>query len=319
VPNIHASIDIGSNTFRLLIARPSTDAKATQPWETVDYAHRITRLGQGLHGSGMLSEAGIERAIHALKEFKRLIDHHKILPQHIHAVATAAVREAENGSCFTELAQKETGIEISIISGEEEASRSLLGAASVLHDKTRRDMLLFDIGGGSTEFIRARDNNITDAISCKLGVVRLVEAHLHSDPPSENDYQAMKESVHNHLAEVSSFWKCTSTTVPEIMVGTAGTVTTLAAVQMNLTPYDPQKVNNHRMESDDFYQLRDQLLAMTHEQRETIPAIEAGRADLIIAGLAIIETMMEEWHYNGLITVDAGLLEGNWINSYAIE
>jgi len=317
VSSTHASIDIGSNTLRLLITRPTTDSSVSQPWETIDYAHRITRLGQGLHESGKLSEAGMERAVNALKEFKHLIDHYQVKPQHVHAVATAAVREAENGLLFKAIVQKKTGIHISIISGEEEASRSLLGAVSVLHDETRRDMLLFDIGGGSTEFIRAIDNSIIDAISCKLGVVRLVEAHLQSDPPSVENYEAMKESALNHLTEVGSFWNTTSAVAPANMVGTAGTVTTLAAVQMGLSPYDPQQVNNYRIERDAFYQLRDRLLAMNHQQRETIPAIEAGRADLIIAGLASIETMMEKWNYNRLISVDAGLLEGNWINSYA--
>ncbi|MDT8377028.1 MAG: Ppx/GppA phosphatase family protein [Mariprofundaceae bacterium] len=313
----HASIDIGSNTLRLLIAQPSTDPLAIQPWKTVDYAHRITRLGQGLHNSGILSETGMERALDALQEFRRRIDHYDVQPKHIYAVATAAVREAGNGAFFKQLVRERTGIDVSIIDGEEEASRSLLGAVSVLHDETRKDMLLFDIGGGSTEFIRARDSTITDAISCRLGVVRLVEEHLHSDPPAAEAYMAMKESVFNHLAEVDRFWVETSPVAPARMVGTAGTVTTLAAVQMGLVPYDPQQVNNHRIERSAFYQLRDRLLAMNHVQRESVPGIETGRADLIIAGLAIIEAIMEKWNYDSFITVDAALLEGNWISSYA--
>jgi len=317
--HIHASIDIGSNTFRLLIARHAKDSMASQPWETVDYAHRITRLGQGLHESGRLSEAGMERAVDALKEFKRLLDHHQIKPQYVHAVATAAVREAENGFEFKNLVQQETGIHISIIDGEEEASRSLLGAVSVLHHETRSDMLLFDIGGGSTEFIRAHNHSLTDAISCKLGVVRLVEAHLQSDPPSAEDYQAMKQTALSHLDRVEAFWCKTTSTPPKHLVGTAGTVTTLAAVQMELVPYDSEKVNNYKIDNTAFYQLRDRLLAMNHKQRESIPAIEPGRADLIIAGLAIIEAIMEKWDYGSFITVDAGLLEGNWINSYETE
>lgn len=312
----HASIDIGSNTLRLLIAQPSTDPLATQPWETIDYDHRITRLGQGLHESGRLSKAGMERTVDALKEFRNLISHYEVKPEYIYAVATAAVRDAENSIFFKNLVQRETGIGISIIHGEEEASISLLGAISVLHDETRKEMLLFDIGGGSTEFIRTKENTMTDTISCRLGVVRLVEAHLRSDPPSAAEYLAMKNSALCHLTEVSRFWEETSGIVPARMVGTAGTVTTLAAVQMELDHYDPKKVNNYQMERDTFYQLRDKLLAMTHKQRESIPAIEAGRADLIIAGLSIIEAMMEKWNYDSFISVDAGLLEGNWINSY---
>ncbi len=258
----------------------------------------------------------MERTVDALKEFRNLINHYKVKPEHIYAVATAAVREAENGTFFKKLLQRETGIDISIIHGREEASISLLGAASVLHDESAREMLLFDIGGGSTEFIRTKEKSMTDAISCKLGVVRLVEAHLHSDPPSSEAYLAMKNSALCHLTEVGRFWEETSTIVPARMVGTAGTVTTLAAVQMELTPYDPEKVNNYQIDRAVFYQLRDRLLAMNYSQREAIPAIEAGRADLIIAGLSIIEAIMEKWNYDSFITVDAGLLEGNWISSY---
>lgn len=315
----HASIDVGSNTLRLLIAQPCIDPSSNQPWKAIGYAHQITRLGEGLHETGKLSLSGMERAVDALREFRSLIDHHKVQAQHIHAVATAAVREAENGIYFAELVQKETGIQISIISGNEEASRSLLGASSVLHHEIRSDMLLFDIGGGSTEFIRAHNHSLTDAISCKLGVVRLVETHLQSDPPSAEDYLAMKQAALSHLDRVEAFWSKTTSAPPKQMVGTAGTVTTLAAVLMSLVPYDPEKVNNYQIESDAFYQLRDRLLTMNHKQRESIPAIETGRADLIIAGLAIIEAIMEKWNYASFTTVDAGLLEGNWIKSYEAE
>lgn len=314
---VHASIDIGSNTLRLLIARPASNPDiASQPWEIIDYSHQITRLGEGLHESGRLSDAAMERTLEALQAFKSIIDHHQVDPEHLYATATAAVREAENGTVFQQQVEEKTGIHLSIINGEDEAMMSLLGAASVLHEKTSNDMLLFDIGGGSTEFIRSKNSNIIDAVSCKLGVVRLVEAHLHSDPPSAEDYQAMKKSTHDHLETVAECWGKVSNTAPENLVGTAGTVTTLAAVQMNLVPYDPGQVNNHQISHEDFIKLRDFLLSLNHDQRQDIPAIEPGRADLMISGLAIIEAIMEKWNYKSLITVDAGLLEGNWLASY---
>ncbi len=315
----HASIDIGSNTVRLLIARPASDPDACQPWETLAYSHHITRLGEGLHQSGRLSDAGMKQTLKALQAFNAIIERHRIKPEQVYAVATAAVREAENGTAFQQQVRQQSGIRISIIDGEHEAAGSLLGAASVLHAETRNDMLLFDIGGGSTEFIRAEDSNIIDAISCKLGVVRLVEAHLHSDPPAADDYQAMKKSAHHHLETVDRKWKKISEHIPASLVGTAGTVTTLAAVQMNLLPYNPAQVNNHQISHEAFGRLKDYLLSLTHEQRRNIAAIEAGRADLIIAGLAIIEAIMEKWAYSRFITVDAGLLEGNWLASYGAE
>ncbi len=309
----HASIDIGSNTLRLLIAKPAEDPNAIEPWEEIDYAHRIVRLGEGLHHSGRLSDAGMARTIDALKEFRHLIDKHGIEAENIRAVATAAVREAENGETFREMVLNQTGIDIRIINGNEEASLSLKGAASVLTPETRNDMLLFDIGGGSTEFIRVDDSSIVDAISRKLGVVRLVEAHLKSDPPSPEDFQAMVGTATEHLEQVEAFWKPTSTHHPKHLVGTAGTVTTLMAVHLEMDVYDAHRINNACISREEFISLRDRLLAMTHAEREAVPAIEAGRADLIIAGLAIIEAIMERWNYDALISVDSGLLEGNWL------
>lgn len=305
--------------MRLLIARPTSKMGTSQPWEVIAYNHQITRLGQGIHEHGKLSDAGINRTLQALQTFKSIIDSHQITSKQIYATATAAVRESENGYVFQQQVLKNTGIHITIINGKHEASMALLGATAVLHKKPQNDMLFFDIGGGSTEFIRAKQGHIVDSISCKLGVVRLVEAHLHSDPPSLEDYQAIKNTVSTHLQTVEQHWKKTSDTIPAYMVGTAGTVTTLAAVQMDLVPYDPQQVNNHPISRTDFNQLKDHLLSLNHKQRERIPAIEAGRSDLIIAGLAIIETIMEKWDYNFFITVDAGLLEGNWLASYASE
>jgi len=177
-------------------------------------------------------------------------------------------------------------------------------------------MLLFDIGGGSTEFIRVDGNGIIDDISRKLGVVRLVEAHLKSDPPSAEDFEAMWQSATEHLAKVEAFWEERSTHKPHHLVGTAGTVTTLMAVEMEMATYDAHRINNHRIDRDTFISLRDRLLIMTHAEREAHPAIEPGRADLLIAGLAIIEAIMKRWNYDALISVDAGLLEGNWLNSY---
>jgi len=304
----YASIDIGSNTFRLLIAKPSN---GPLPWQRIDYAHRITRLGEGLHHTGRLSETGMDRALATFSEFATLLSKYDIPAERTFAAATAAMRDAENGQQFAERVKTATGIHIQIISGVDEARMSLSGACSVLNADTQEDMMLFDIGGGSTEFIRARNKKRIDDISCKLGVVRLVEAHLHSDPPSTDDYNALKAAANEHLQSVEAHWPDCS--APRHLVGTAGTVTTLAAAALDLYPYDAEEINNYRMSRADFIALRDRLLIMTHEQRQKIRTIEPGRADLIIAGLAIVDAVMQRWHYDELITVDAGLLEGLWL------
>ena len=312
---LRAAIDIGSNTFRLLIARPPgkehTNGQTSPPWETIYYTHRIVRLGEGLHDSGKLSEAGMRRAAAALKEFADVILAHGIKPEAAHAVATAAMRDAENGKDFSRRIRKETGLHIRIIEGEYEAAMSLQGAAAVIETKTRQDMLLFDIGGGSTEFIRASNGSLNDAISCKLGVVRLVDAYLNSDPPSTADYAAMVTASNRHLDNVEQQWG--DDRIPAYLVGTAGTVTTLAAIHLDLAPYDANTINNHVITRSEFFVLRDRLLSLTHDRRQAIRTIEEGRADLMVAGLAIIEAILMRWNYDELIVVDAGLLEGAWI------
>lgn len=304
-----AAIDSGSNTFRLLIA-DSTDS-GIRPWKIIHYGHCITRLGEGLHHSGQLSQAGMDRAIDTYREFAAALAKYQVKPEHTLACATAAVREAGNGLEFTQQVKQETGIQIQIIDGETEAAWSLCGANAVLDAETGKDMLLFDIGGGSTEFIRALGTTQVDAISRKLGVVKLFEAHLHSDPPSKRDYQAILAAADEHLAIVENHWD--DHQPPAHLVGTAGTVTTLAATAMGLTDYDAEKINNYHLSRQSFFALRDRLLAMNHAERAAIPSIEAGRADLIIAGLAITEAIMLRWNYEQLVTVDASLLEGIWL------
>lgn len=306
----HAAIDLGSNTFRLLIARPA-GGERIPPWESMDYAHRIVRLGEGLHHSGSLADAAMQRALKALREFAAILKQHGISPSRTHTVATAAVREADNGRAFCDRIKAETGICVRIIDGDTEAMLSLQGAAAVLRPEMRENMLLFDIGGASTEFIRADNGKLIDAVSCRLGVVRLVEPFLKTDPPSDDDYQAMKDAAREHLDTIGSSW----TETPLHLVGTAGTVTTLAAIDLNLFPYDANAVNNHEISRSGFCNLRDRLLGLTHAAREAMPTIEAGRADLMVAGLAIIEAILDHWHFDRLITVDAGLLEGVWLSA----
>jgi len=308
---LRAAIDIGSNTFRLLIARPARNEQASPPWETVYYTHRIVRLGEGMQRSGRLSDAGMQRAITALKEFTNIIKDYGIRPEKAHTVATAAMRDAQNGTEFSHIIMRQTGLNLRIIQGKTEAAMSLAGAAAVLEPETRRDMLLFDIGGGSTEFIRAHDGALDDAISCKLGVVRLVEEHLNSNPPSAGDYSAMLASSRRYLDDVERHWG--DHRIPPCLAGTAGTVTTLAAIHLDLAPYDANVINNHIISQPDFSALRNRLLSLTHDQRQAIRTIEEGRADLMVAGLAIIEAVLTRWRYDALTVVDAGLLEGAWL------
>jgi len=315
-PQRFAAMDLGSNTFRLFIAEPVSQATSpnqpSTPWQTIHYSHQIVRLGEGLHHTGQLCDAAMQRAMQALAGFADVLQQFHVPADHIAATATAAMREAGNGAIFRARVAQQIGMDIRIITGETEARLSLTGACAVLQPECRNDILLFDIGGGSTEFIRAQHGQCQDAMSRKMGVVRLVEAHLHTDPPSTSDYQAMLAAADAHLAAVEDSWD--DHTPPSLLVGTAGTVTTLAATALDLCPYDASIINNHLMHRAAFEALRDRLLCMDHATRQSIRTIEPGRSDLIIAGLAIVEAVMQRWHYDQMTVVDAGLLEGAWLD-----
>jgi len=315
-----AAIDIGSNTFRLMIAQAASENHIT-PWDIQAYTHRIVRLGEGLHQSGRLCEAAMLRALDAFGEFSDILNQHGVDANHTYAVATAAIREASNGQAFCQQVLAETGIQIHIIQGDEEANMSLLGSCAVLPPSIRENFLLFDIGGGSTEFVRAKQGQCLDAISRKLGVVRLVETHLHTDPISVQNYDAMYQTCQHHLEAVEAHWLASQAhqTPPPALVGTAGTITTLAAIDLDMHDYDANLINNHHISYPRFLQLKQKLLAMTHAERQAMPSIETGRADLMIAGIAIMDSIFKRWEYQDIKVVDAGLLEGAWLKICALK
>ncbi len=305
-----AAIDIGSNTFRFLAAERSRPGEPL-PWRTIYYRHHIVRLADRLGETGRLHGSAISRSVDALRNFRFLISHYRVPLTNYRAVATAAVRMAENADYFCEWIEETCGIQIDVISGDEEARLSLLGCCAALDASCSEDMLLIDIGGGSTEFIRARQGRYEQSMSCPLGVVGLTEEYLRNDPPA-TDYPAMLDACQSHLDAVEASWQ--GRPAPAHLIGTAGTITTLAATMLDLHPYDANVINNTRMSWADFVALRDHLLSLRHRQRQCIRTIEVKRADLIIAGLAITEAAWQHWGYDELVVVDAGLLEGVWLD-----
>ncbi|MBF0281688.1 MAG: Ppx/GppA family phosphatase [Zetaproteobacteria bacterium] len=301
-----ASIDIGSNTMRLRIADQHPDHPIGQQ---IFYTHQVTRLGEGVRQNGRLSEAAIIRARQCLRDFRQHLDEHQTPLSHLRAVATAALRLSDNASELCQQVEDETGITIHIIDGDTEARLSLLGATSALDPAIAQAMLLFDIGGGSTEFIQVKAQQLVQAISQPLGVVHTYR-HAQSDPISPPDYQAMVDDALHYLHSLGTSWL---EKPANHLVGTAGTITTLAATYLNLNTYDVNQINNCYIALTDFYNLRDRLLQKSNAERLVMPTIEKGREDLIVAGLAITEAVLTFWQFDHLISVDAGLLEGNWI------
>jgi exopolyphosphatase/guanosine-5'-triphosphate,3'-diphosphate pyrophosphatase len=302
---IVAGIDIGSNTVRLLIAevepRPGTPARPRI--RTIHEDRRITRLGEGVGESHRLSPAAVDRTLSALNGFKTAIDRCNV--GSVVCTATSAVRESENGRAFVRRILDETGLAVEVITGEEEARRTLLGV-ELAFDGHPDSLLVIDIGGGSTELIHRGRSGSVRAVSTPLGVVKLTETYLQSDPPGPAEAARMTAAIESSLR---SAWPDPESSNPTV-VGTAGTVTTLAAMELGMERYDPGRVQNFRMTRrrvEDWY---GRLLRLTLAERRRLAGLESGREDLIVAGTAILLGALklagaEEW-----IVSDAGLREG---------
>ena len=300
-----ASIDIGTNTVRLLIA----DVDGSGNMSDTLIKRAITRLGGGFDGI-RLHPGSRKRTMKALIDFAGIITDHSVYT--IRCAATSVIREAEDGKDFIDEIRHKTGLSVDIISGELEASLTLKGVLSQL-DKAENSALVFDIGGGSTEYILAENGLLHGAKSLNMGVVALTETYLKSDPPSE-------AYISNIGAKVDSFLLALKEEMPSldiregkpdsILVGTAGTITTLAAMDQELDIYDSRKINNYRLTKRAVSRLLDSFVVKTNAERAAMPGLEEGRADLIIAGTIIVLRTMEDFGFDEMVVSDYGLLEG---------
>ncbi len=311
-----ASIDIGTNTLRVLVAE-LTGGATLKP-----KLHRrfITRLGKGFIEDRGIDEASAERAFDVLGEIGSILQTQA--PDLVDAVATSVVRRAVNREWFVSEGEKRLGNEIRVIDGDEEARLSLLGVASVLSESgLDKKRLVMDIGGGSTEFIFADGDDIKASISMELGVVHLIEKFLLSDPPGVDELDALRGSIEASIDELKVLAKAQSIDPLEfsskaVFVGTAGTVTTLSAMHLGLSEYDPEVINSSVLTSDEVEGLFDRLKKQTMKERLQEAALEEGREDLIIAGALIVLLVMKAFGFKEMLVSDAGLLEGIMLDSF---
>lgn len=295
-----ASIDIGSNTVRLLIL----DFDENQNFQILKSRRVITRLGEGMDIHGKLMEPRMSATLSALSTFQQDCLDHDNPP--LHAVATSAVREASNGKEFVRLARETTGIEIEIIPWEEEARLTLEGVFWKIPHENRKTLTL-DIGGGSTEFILSEGKNIVGFCSSPLGVVRLTEKFIHQHPVDDVEY----ENLVKHLrSELQAIKKKLSAFMPQVLIGTAGTVTTLAALRENIYPYDPEKIHGALLPRQDVETLLQELKEKSLNERLELKPLEPGREDLIIAGTVIVLETMKAFQCDPLLVSEYSLREG---------
>ena len=290
-----AAIDLGTNTARLLIA-------TLDPYRQVLLKRTITRLGGDFRRESGLSPQAMQRSLAALAQFAREISRHGVT--RVRAVATSAVRDARNGGLFCELVRAETGLELEVIDGTEEALLTLAGVRSVL-DRSDGDLVVFDVGGGSTEYTLARGAAPLFSRSLPIGVVRLTEG--------KPDAAAMDEKIGRELTRLRRELEeegMTGRFSAATLVGTAGTATTLAAVQMQMEDYDYRRVNNFTMPLSAVERIFARLSPLTPKERLGVPGLEPGREDLIIAGTLVVLQTMRIFGFPTLKVSDSGLLEG---------
>lgn len=292
-----ASIDLGTNTVRLLIAR--TDGETITP---ILIKRHITRLGGGFTREGGISPEAWERSLEAVMDFANEIRKAGVV--RLRAVATSAVRDAPNGAAFCDAVFKRTGIRLEVIGGEEEGLLTLKGVLAGL-DRKDGDFLVFDVGGGSTEYTLAESCRPLYTESLPLGVVRLAEGK--ADVASMLDKIGRELTGLGERLSLRGLWDRLKGAT---LVGTAGTATTLAAISLSMTEYDYRRVNNHVLTLDEIRRIFEMLLPLSPPERLEIPGLEKGREDLIIAGSLITIRTMELMGFERMTVSDFGLLEG---------
>lgn len=295
-----AAIDIGTLTCRLLVA----EVHLPDQFKEIDADRRILRLGEGVAQHKRLSQEAMDRVVGTLKEWREKTERYPL--DALVVVATSAVRESENRQEFLTRVKQETGWDVEVLTGEEEARRTLLGIRFGL-SATITDFLGLDIGGGSTECILDQKEQSPKVLSLDLGVVRLLERVFHHDPPTVQEIQNAVACIDEQLVKVvQAFGK-----VPNIpLVGTAGTITTLAAMAQSLKQYDQTRVHNYKLTLTKVKSLEKDLIAKTSPERLGMPGLEPGREFVIVAGTVILRRIMETFDFKTCHVSDYGLREG---------
>jgi exopolyphosphatase/guanosine-5'-triphosphate,3'-diphosphate pyrophosphatase len=312
--DLYAALDLGTNNCRLLVAQPTRPGQ----FRVVDAFSRIVRLGEGLDATGELSQDAMDRAVEALKICAGKLKNRPVRRHRL--IATEACRSARNGAAFLERVLAETGLELEIVTRETEARLAVAGCSSLVGRETD-GLVLFDIGGGSSEIAMIdltenRSNRLANHIkawtSLPVGVVTLSERHG-GCLVTPAVFQAMVEEVDAMLAAfdpppLPAFSALGDGRIH--LLGTSGTVTTLAGLHLDLPRYDRRKVDGLWLSNEDVDRMLDRLLSWDFEARAANPCIGADRADLVLAGCAILQSIRKRWPSERMRVADRGLREG---------
>jgi exopolyphosphatase/guanosine-5'-triphosphate,3'-diphosphate pyrophosphatase len=296
-----AVVDIGTNSTRLLIAEVD---RATGGVEPLLRRSEVTRLGEGVDSGGSLSDEAVARVLRTLGAYRAEIDSHGCEANL--AVLTSAVRDAANGEVFATRVRDEFGLDARILSGDEEAQLTFLGAMAgrpESHDPT----VVIDIGGGSTEFVIGRGRTAGFHVSLPAGVVRMSERHIHSDPPAPEELQNLATDVR---AIFSEGLPPQERTAVALGIAVAGTATSAAAMDQELDPYDPERVHGYRLALGAVELLLARLAAMTEAERRNVTGLNPDRAPTIVAGMILLSEAMRAFGLEEIEVSEHDILYG---------
>lgn len=308
---ILAGVDIGTNTLRLLIADVNEGT-----FQQVFSDRIITRLGQNLDRSGVLAPEAMERSVSALVGFAGEIRNCQVAGTMM--VGTSALRNAANSRQFLDEVKQRTGFDITVIHGHEEGRLTLRGVSHALNAaKSDIDLLsssmVIDTGGGSTEVLLMKREGTLMTASLPLGAVYLTEKYLQNDPVADRELEELRSAIRMQLQEGLARYEPDASS---ILVGTAGTITTLAAMELGMSEYDPEKINRTVLTREKLDDRIRQLSAMTSVERMNIRGLEQGREDIILAGAVVVQEIMSRYGFTSLVVSEFGLREGILLDLY---
>ena len=293
------SVDMGTNSTRVLVAEPR-DGKL----HILDRRQTITRLGQDVNATGRLADEAVERTLACLRDYREILDRHGV--ERIRAAATSAARDAANRDEFFDAVEDTIGVRPELLSGAEEGRMSFLGATGDL-DHALGPFLVVDIGGGSTEFIVGTDA-VEGVISVDVGCVRLTEKFLEHDPPLPEELTASISLTDAYLEDVVR--EVPGVAEARTLVGVAGTITTVAAVELGLATYDRDAIHHFRLSHDAAEDVFRTLATESRAQRIHNPGLEEARADVIVGGCCVLVALFRRFGFDEMIVSEADILDG---------
>lgn len=294
-----ASLDLGTNSTRVLVARPA-DGRL----EALDRRNTITRLGQGVGASGRLAPEAIDRTLACLRDYREILDRHGV--ERVRVAATSASRDAANRDEFFDAVEALIGTRPELLSGDEEGRLSFRGATGEL-DPASGPFLVVDIGGGSTEFIVGTDR-VEGVMSVDIGCVRLTEKFLLHDPPQAEELSACISLTDAYLDDVVR--EIPAAAEARTLVGLAGTVTTVAAVEIGLETYDRDRIHHFRLTRDAAEDVFRTLATESRADRIHNPGLEEARADVIVGGCCVLVALFRHFGFDEMIVSEADILDG---------